>query len=52
MRCRPREGGDPYSLSVLFTKKITIIPVRFQMQWLWVPAFAGTTDVEIRQDTQ
>jgi len=33
MQCRLREGGDPYSLSVPFTKKIAIIADRFQMQW-------------------
>src|SRR5262245_45104051 len=37
--CRPREGGDPYTVSSECGTAHQISKAR----WLWVPAFAGTT---------
>src|SRR5882762_620421 len=39
LRCRPREGGDPYAVSL----RCSVGGERSKVQWLWVPAFAGTT---------
>src|SRR5262249_20288683 len=38
--CRPREGGDPYSAA----QRCGIGSDKLKCQWLWVPAFAGTTE--------
>src|SRR5262245_23173435 len=39
-RCRPREGGDPYAVSW----QCGTADDELKPRWLWVPAFAGTTD--------
>src|SRR5712691_5527018 len=39
LRCRPREGGDPYTVSL----RCGVAGERSKVQWLWVPASAGTT---------
>jgi tripartite-type tricarboxylate transporter receptor subunit TctC len=39
LRRRPREGGDPYAVSLHCGETGTTSKAR----WLWVPAFAGTT---------
>jgi predicted RecB family endonuclease len=35
----PAKGGDPYAV----TKRCGTASINLNLQWLWVPAFAGTT---------
>src|SRR5882757_7515058 len=39
---RPRESGDPYSVSSRFGTVAEAF-CHHERRWLWVPAFAGTT---------
>ena len=39
---RPRESGDPYTLSP-WQFAVAINRFHVSRLWLWVPAFAGTT---------
>src|SRR5262249_45383303 len=39
LRCRPREGGDPYAVSL----PCGAAGEASKARWVWVPAFAGTT---------
>jgi len=45
-RRRPREGGDPYAVSLVMQVARVIFgghQANHNCQGLWVPAFAGTT---------
>src|SRR3954468_5551895 len=41
---RPREGGDPYAVCSRLTAEFATL-LSHDRQGLWVPAFAGTTEV-------
>jgi hypothetical protein len=44
MRRRPGEGRDPYAVSSRFEKCCSTAFAPYEQLWLWIPAFAGTTE--------
>ncbi len=47
--CHPREGGEPYSRSHRFVSRSRQI---LQRLWLWIPAYAGMTNlVRLKPDS-